>query len=133
MNHDFSIRGLCLTCGKVCWNCNQCKCEIGRKRTCPYFDVKKNPQRFEEWKREREEDKTREAVEIWAGKSGDHLFDCPIEDCTIGRRERDILCVKHYKMIPYEYRQMLFEKDESKLRSNLAVVFGYIDDKEGRS
>lgn len=112
----------------VCDHCNQCKCEIGRGRTCPQFDVKKNPNAFEMWKREREEAAAKYAAEVWMGQRREHEFDCPIEECTIPRRERDILCVRHYKMLPHDYKKMLFEPDPVKLKANLAVVFGYIDD-----
>lgn len=57
MHHGDWINGLCLTCHKVCYYCNQCKCEIGRKKVCPSFDVRKNPQKFEEWKKDREQER----------------------------------------------------------------------------
>lgn len=48
--HTLEPMGLCLYCGMWCEQCNQCKCDIGRKRICPGFDVKKDPIAFEHWK-----------------------------------------------------------------------------------
>lgn len=64
MWHGDWINGLCLYCSKVCYHCNQCKCEIKRGRSCPGFDVKKNPEAFTRWKQKREEAKE-ENREYW--------------------------------------------------------------------
>lgn len=46
--------GLCLTCYQWCEQCNQCRCEIGKKRLCPQFDVKRDQVRFTRWNLELE-------------------------------------------------------------------------------
>jgi len=67
MWHGDWINGLCLTCSRVCYWCNQCKCEIGRKRVCPGFNVKKDPKRFASWQLAREQAKE-EDREYWREK-----------------------------------------------------------------
>lgn len=38
-------------CSKLCSQCNQCKCEVGKHiRLCPGFDVKEFPAGLEHWK-----------------------------------------------------------------------------------
>jgi hypothetical protein len=45
--HEIQPSGLCLHCEAWCPNCNQCKCEIGRRKRCPNFDTKKNSVAFQ--------------------------------------------------------------------------------------
>lgn len=41
---------LCIYCGRHCEQCNQCKCDVGkRKFLCPGFDAKENPMALEHW------------------------------------------------------------------------------------
>lgn len=57
MYHTIQDGSPCLYCESWCEECSQCKCEIGRRRVCPGFNVKRYPKAFAKWKVRREEDR----------------------------------------------------------------------------
>jgi hypothetical protein len=47
---------------------------------------------------------------------------CPIDGCLTWMREDDVVCKRHYVMLPPEYRRLL--------RRDRAVVLNWIDEQE---
>lgn len=75
--HVWVIGSTC-ACEGLCGQCGQCRCETGRKRLCPGFNVKQFPAGYEHWKIDREIERlegirdyarkmaTKKYREIWA-------------------------------------------------------------------